>query len=795
MAVTLLRTTADATLKWDMYRKEIANYVSTMTIKYSHFDELMQARLLKVFGTKIANPTESPYYLNLAGEYSPLDEQMYVWSLEKLKMVPFNRQLWTDYPSTAGLYTFGSENYIWLCKKYPNQVGLIKQICYPIPSIEEAYAASDFTILRHEPGFLQANEQDILYTAAKEILQYVSERWYIFLYYNEDQYPLVFFSQLLLNLYQGLLKARIEAQDTYAVHSMHVWDRLEANGLLPYESILSDSQARWFYRNMRYLKENRGRKSNLILLADNLLEDLRVHLVGKRIFENTEDDTKDCVIVPEFISDDIVDYSVARATDISTSATAHSEAEFMGDYTGPSNSSVRLADLDHYETMDHILARIHEEGYYPSYSLQDSEDMETTFGKSIVNNVPTRLLELLKYVIHTPYARLLAGFCFDTLMYHLYLGHLDYRIGFNDRNTGLLVSLKAKDAIIFLSYCMYRIFGPDDSTLARAPICIPKYVELNKAYLDFRPADNTLPKHYWWNGFKYNIDTIIKDTQILDEIPWMRNTVYRSAEQFALAIGKQYRARIKHARELYMEMHPAHQWAMCYFYNHILVHGRYTLYPEDCITYETWINETEGVKALIEAYDALIDYRDHYDQLSELLFAKLVPIEVSPDLAAFVGAIYDNTEYYTQFKQLFQEWTGHYLTYLDTERERLTYLEMQPTVACTGEHLDTVITQINTPGITSIQTHVEEVGYTDFTTHDTVPYLLGTYCIETTEKAIDPTPAIDLGHVEECVQNKITVRATEIVDQTCEEADVSTTVLVCGPNLIAASIPGDTNGN
>ena len=546
---------------------------------------------------------------------------------------------------------------------------------------------------------------------------------------------------------------------------------------------------------MRYLKENRGRKSNLILLSDNLLEDLRVHLVGKRIFENMTDADEECILVPEFLSDDVVDYSVAKATDISTSSTAKSEEEFMGDYTGPSNSSVRLTDLEHFESMDHILARVHEEGYYPPYSLKDSTETEETFGKSIVNTVPTRLLELLKYVIHTPYARLLASFCFDTLMYQLYLGHLDYRIGFNDKNTGLIVNLKAKDAIILMSYCMYRTSGPVEPALARPPLCVPKYVEINKAYLDLRPRDNDLPKYYWWNRFKYNIDTIIKDIQILDEVPWMSNTVFKSAEQFTIALGKQYKARIKHARELYMEMHPAHQWAMCFFYDHITAKGRYTLYDEECILYDDWIAETEGVRQLLDAYDSLIDYRDYYDQLSETLLAKLIPIEVSKDLSAFVGAVYDNTEYYTQFKKLFQEWTGHYLTYLDTERAKLMYLELQPTVVCTGSHTDNSETQITKPGITSLSSHMVEVSEVNLMTEETIPLMLNTYIVEVTEIAIPPSVVVSTKHQKECAHKLITSLSLMIVDDVSTEQNVTAYTLPCGSNLVSISSPGETDGN
>ena len=302
-------------IRYELYRRELLRYLSSMTIKFHPFAEIVERYVGNNTNYRIDSYRENPYYRNLVGEYSCIDTEMKVWSIECNSEVTFNRDLWKYYPQTASLYTFGSDAYTRLCLKYPKQVGLIKNIVYPVPDIDVAYNAEEFTILRHEPTFLESNEQESLYTATKQCLNYLKERWYIYDYGNhEDQYFLVFMSQLYMNLFTCLLKQRIENQDTSAVHSLHVWERLDANGLSKYESILAPKQARWFYRNLRYLKANRGRKSNLILLADNLLSGLRVNLVGKRIFQQASDPTQECITVPEFLSEKVVDYSV-RITD------------------------------------------------------------------------------------------------------------------------------------------------------------------------------------------------------------------------------------------------------------------------------------------------------------------------------------------------------------------------------------------------------------------------------------------------------------------------------------------------
>lgn len=756
----------NSSIRHELYRRELLRYIQSMTIVFHPFAEIME-RVAATQNCSISSYRENPYYRNLCGEYSCLDvnkdtgqiEKMEVYSIEEERMVPFDKQLWTDYPQTAELYYMGSDAYTRLCLTYPDKVGLIKNIIYPVGSIEEAHDAEELTILRHEPSFLRVNEQESLYAAARRTIKYVRDRWYVYDLGHEDQYYLVFMAQLYMHLFQALLKQRLDNQDTHAVHHMHVWDRLEANGLGPYEAVLNEEQARWFYRNMRYLKENRGRKSNLILLADNILKNLKVHLVGKRIFQQTTDPTQECIEVPEFLSEEIVDYSLQIAESLPETSAAPAAAEApvaakaaksrmavksvstkakaavakaVAAQDQPASTST-LVNTNSMETMDYILSRIYGEGYYPNYSVDDSADREYLFGRTVSNTVPTRLLEFQKYLVQAPYERHMTVFLYDALQLYSASGKLEYSLNFVDQNTGVVVDLSIRDAVALVHYAAYKRFGI-------TPIHMPVKSVLHAVYKMTRPLPSELPSHFHWNGYNYRLDSILNVEGILDDIHWSNNKKFTSAPVFIKHLGEQYQAMVKHIRSMYNIQHFTYNWAMQYLYRFLL--DRRTIKIRDDLLYKNWIASTTGVTDLINAYDQLADSKEYYNQLCSTLLEKLLPLEHSEFLMQHAGALFDDSKYYTQLKNLFQDWTSHDLTYLDTDRSQVTFISGLPLPVTTSEHVEAYTTDV-TAFSEQAGTHLEEQGYTDLTRDIDVPLLA-----ETIQEDVDAV-TLNIGKVDD----------------------------------------------
>ena len=679
-----------SSIRYEMYRREILRYLSSMTIKFSPFAAIISDKIVNDTDFVITNDRENPYYRNLCGLYSFLDTQMEVVSIETGEKVPFNLDLWHNYPKTAALYTIDSEAYSRLCLEYPTQVGLIKSIMYPCKDIDALINAEELTIVNHVPSFLDENEREIIYQACKNCLTYVRDRWFIMDYCCEDQYPAVFMAKVHLLLFICILKQRQTNCDTHAVHHMHVWDRLIANGLGQYESLLTGTQARWFYRNMRYLKENRGRKSNLIILADNLLKNLKVHLVSKRIFQQTTDLPNDVVMVPEFLSEEIVDYSVTVPE--SVISTTNNGVPVIPDIDSTLSADV-LVNKNAKESMDDILHRVFKEGYYPEYSVDNSVDMEEQFAKTVTHTLPTRLMEFQKYIINTQYLKHLTIFIFDSLMYQYSVGNLQYKITFKDENTNLPISLKVDEALILMHYTVYKKFGI-------TPDYLPEHCPVNSSYLKERPTKNKLPQYFWFNKTRYHMDTLVQVDTVLNEIPWS-NEKFINAADFIRQLGVQFDVMVQHIRSVATEPLLIYQWAMWYFYEFVLARENVSLHVTDK-TYSEWFAEHPVAAQLIDAYEELPDKGVYYEQLSKILLRQVLPIEESPLLVQYAGAIYDNTAFYDQIKQLFTDWTSHDLTYLDTDRSDITYLNMMPISVMTSAHADTSTVEIVNAGLECI---------------------------------------------------------------------------------------------
>ena len=176
---------------------------------------------------------------------------------------------------------------------------------------------------------------------------------------------------------QVLLTQRLLNLRTDNVHSLHIWEYLASKGLGEYESILSNKQARFLYKNINYIYRNKGKKSNIEILSENLLRDLHVTLVGKTIAQESSNALLSCTTVPEFLNDDIIINGTNEQIDESTK-----------------------------ETMENILSRMYDEGYYPDFNKKidltttNSDYMEDKFSRANTNVLDTRLLEFKKAILN-----------------------------------------------------------------------------------------------------------------------------------------------------------------------------------------------------------------------------------------------------------------------------------------------------------------------------------------------------------------------------------------------------------
>lgn len=671
-------------VEYEIYRKEIVDFLQTVSIKFDLFALNMKNRLEIEKGIVITSDEENPYYQNLCGEYSILDSPIHVTSADTGEEILFDKSIHTLHPKTASLYRIPSIEYDILCQKYPNQVGLIKSILYPANDLQSVIKAENFSLIAYDETLLHPNERESLITALRRTLLYIYNRWYIADYYYEDMYPIAFMGIVWAVLPQALLAQRADNLRTSQVHPMHIWEYLTSRGLKDYRDILNDNQALFLYRNMEYLLQNKGKKSNLEILAENLLKDLQVSLVGKTIFQQTIAEVQDCVHVPEFLSEDVVRFG--------------SDEQYEESVT---------------ESMSQILHRIKDEGYYPNLSAEIVEQVEDRFGETEVNILPTRLLELKKAILNTPYERLLVRFLFDTFILKLSRGKLQYRVSFLDPNLNLTVDLSLEDAILLFQYAHYK---ESQSTLDILPI---SHVTMTP-YVLTKPSKIDLPQLVRIEDDVFPMETIVDVDRILREIPF-NDASCDDQEEFLQIVSSQFDVYVSHLEHLRRSGHLTYHKAMGELYPHLQIKDQITLALTSYQTYAEWIASSELLTSIVNGYDGMAESPSMYRALCDLIISNLLPTD-NDYFSKYTAYNKDYTKIYNGLKKLFIQLCSYRLTFLETDRSRVTFIISPHKVVSTYDGSDDLNVLIPHTSVDIISAQTDRP-VTDLTEFDDVDIL------------------------------------------------------------------------
>lgn len=327
--------------------KEIMNFLETVTIKNSYFAQQMLALKVKELIRDYLPDIYNPYYRHINGEYI-LDERnsaqlhhevvnpttgiiesqiipafvtmdsgtvlknsevyeaeyfnevMYVTSLDTQTVIPFTKEnLHVEFALAAGRdensvhkktlasYKLPSRYYTLLCEKYPAQVDLIKAIVYPIPSLSQAIASDNYTVLSYDDSLLHANERISLISRMKSLMDVIRCRWDVKEYVYEEHYPMVIWGMIWNLLITHLRAQRYINMRTPSAHPQHIWEYLNSHGLEGYRGYLSSTQELFLYRNLRYILANRGKQSTMNILIDELLNESGIDIKAKTIVLDT----------------------------------------------------------------------------------------------------------------------------------------------------------------------------------------------------------------------------------------------------------------------------------------------------------------------------------------------------------------------------------------------------------------------------------------------------------------------------------------------------------------------------
>lgn len=240
------------------------------------------------------------------------DEMMYVTSLDTQERIAFTvENLHGDaahaasavHKKTLEAYKVPGRYFDMLCEKYPKQVDLIKSIVYLVPPrelnsseadentarFERIIGAKHLELLAYDDTILEEREREDIVAAINAFLAYVAKRWDVKEYTFEENYALANWAMIW-----SLLPAVISAQrfsniKSRNVHSTHIWNALTSTGLESLKGYLTPKQEFFLYKNIGYLRENRGQNSTLNILIDELLSEYGLHIESKSIVSDTTD--------------------------------------------------------------------------------------------------------------------------------------------------------------------------------------------------------------------------------------------------------------------------------------------------------------------------------------------------------------------------------------------------------------------------------------------------------------------------------------------------------------------------
>lgn len=616
----------------EAYRQEIFNFLRTVSIKFEPFAYLMGQSYMDQYGLTDPHQEWNPYYINLSGEYSESDTRMTVYSLEEERHVPFDKDLVRNYPKTATLYRIPNAEYFTLEERYPENVGLIRSIAYPVTDIQTAIQAPNFSLLAYDDSLLHLNEREVLVKTLKNFLTMVKTRWWVPEFGYEDMYALTFWGMLWQHLPNLLLAQRFKNIRTPYVHPFHIWEYLKSKGLGDYRDVLTNNQALWLYRNINYIQKNKGKNSNLVILAENLLGEIFVSLLYKDMYQETATKWDEPRTNPEFRSFNIV--------------------------TGEE------VKVESFKTLND---RLYEIGLENRNSADFVAQTEAELGTHNFNILPTKFLEFKKEPINTSNERLMVNFFLDTLMYRFKENDCSFNCIVMDPLNNTKITLYVGDMIALWYWCLMRSVG-------ESPVNLPNKYRSHIAFIKEQPELSDLRMSVFYNKVEYPIKTLINVNKMITMITWDKKPFVKQSS-FMTSLVNQFRALLTFQQNMEQSNKFLYHKAMMSFFGDTMVSEWFPITLSNKTSYADWIASNEFIADLVDAYEKQSDVPNTYLKLAERCFDSLFPLDEATS-SEFIGSVRNLERVYTSVRDLFIHLGSYNITYLETERDQHQYLKI-----------------------------------------------------------------------------------------------------------------------
>ncbi len=269
-----------ANAQYEIYLTNVFSLAQSMVIKSEAVADAINAYMATQYTASggdsrylvnEAYPTSWKYYMNLAGQYHPVDTLMQVTSQDTLQTIDFTVANLQVNTATAAAYAVGSRYFNDLVARYPFQEMLIRGIVNPVP-IATALAAADGTVLWYDGTLVESNEMNLIGEITEWVQDYLM-RWYNPAYAAiDDLYVAACLGTMYASLVNTILRIRLKYCHTYQTHSFHIRQFLASHGKLDeFVDSMTKSQLLWAYRNIRYIQRNPGTQATFKTLIQNVM--------------------------------------------------------------------------------------------------------------------------------------------------------------------------------------------------------------------------------------------------------------------------------------------------------------------------------------------------------------------------------------------------------------------------------------------------------------------------------------------------------------------------------------------
>ena len=240
------------------------------------------------------------YFMNLAGEIHPSNNNVEITLMETGETVSLTKEVLKTHPYTKKELLKCDEYYNLLVDKYPEDILYIHGCMYPV-DIYTAIHAEDGTILAYNKDFVEDAELSLI----RELEIYTKNfirRWYINeVTIIEQLYLPAFLGILYTSLPNKIFNIRLGKVYSSEVHSFHlehffrskynIWNNVQ---------VLNKKSLYWLYRNMNYIRKHVGKQKTFDIILDKIYDansvgvgEYMVRIPDAKLDEENENDLEE----------------------------------------------------------------------------------------------------------------------------------------------------------------------------------------------------------------------------------------------------------------------------------------------------------------------------------------------------------------------------------------------------------------------------------------------------------------------------------------------------------------------